>query len=109
MRSFVWNSFIVIIPVFILIACNPAKHLNRDNSKHGIMDSIQTSVPGKIISDPFMSTLLESHPQFFDSIISKKDELNVQIIYSQIDRKKNGKAKFTDHYFNYNPDKYFYP
>ena len=35
--------------------------------------------------------------------------MGVQIIYTQIDRKKNGKAKFIDHYFNYNPDKYFYP
>jgi beta-lactamase class A len=109
MLSFVWNNFIVMIMVFILIACNPSKDITRDNSKHGIRDSIQTSALDKTLSDEFMSTLLESYSQFFDSILSKKNELGVQIIYTQIDRRKNGKAKFTDHYYNYNPGKYFYP
>jgi beta-lactamase class A len=97
------------IPVFILIACHPAKRVSRAVSKPGILDSIQTTATDKTISDTFMSTLLASYPQLFDSVIVKKNELGVQIIYTQIDRKKNGKAKFTDHYFNYNPDKYFYP
>ena len=33
----------------------------------------------------------------------------VQIIYTQIDRRKNGKPEFTDHYFNVNDSSYFYP
>src|SRR5260221_11717219 len=71
------------------------------------MDS--TSLSYRTISGEYMSTLLESYPQFFDSISAKKDELGVQIIYTQINRRKNDKAKFTDHYYNYNPGKYFYP
>ena len=102
------NRF-VMIPVFILIACHPAKRVSRGVSKPGILDSMQTTATDKTISDTFMSTLLESYPQLFDSVIAKKDELGVQIIYTQIDRKKSGKPKFTDHYFNYNSAKYFYP
>lgn len=61
------------------------------------------------ITDDFMSDLLKSYPQFFDTILKNKDALNVQIIYTQIDRKKNGTPKFTDHYFNVNTNRYYYP
>jgi beta-lactamase class A len=109
MYPFARKGFIALIPLFILIACHPAKHLNKDFSKSTVMDSGQTMSPDGAISDPFMSNLLAAYPQFFDSIIAKKNELGVQIIYTQIDRGRNGNAKFTDHYFNYNPDRYFYP
>ena len=60
-------------------------------------------------NDGFMKTILGSYPQFFDSILKNKDALRLQIIYTQIDRKKNGKPKFTDHYFNVDTNTYFYP
>lgn len=53
--------------------------------------------------------VLQQYPQYFDSILKRKDELNVQIIYTRIDRKKNGNASFKDFYFNVNDDNYFYP
>ena len=59
--------------------------------------------------DTFIASLLEKYPQFFDTILKKKDELGIQIIYSQIDRRKKGKIKFTDHTYNLNQDNYFYP
>ena len=42
------------------------------------------------------------------SVISNPDH-KVQIIYTQIDRRKNGKPQFTDHYFNVDDSAYFYP
>ena len=45
---------------------------------------------------------------FFSSTVSKPEH-KVQIIYTQIDRRKNGKPEFTDHYFNINDSSYFYP
>lgn len=59
--------------------------------------------------DTFIASLLTKYPQFFDTVLKKKDELGIQIIYSQIDRGKKGKIKFTDHSYNLDPDKYFYP
>ena len=46
---------------------------------------------------------------FLDSILKNKDSLGIKIIYTQIDRSKKGKAKFSDHYFNLENDTYFYP
>ncbi len=59
--------------------------------------------------DTFMANLLGKHPGFFDAVMKKKKEFNVQIIYTQIDHKKNGSVVFTDHYFNVNKENYFYP
>lgn len=57
----------------------------------------------------FMEKLLKQYPQYFDSLIARKDEYKLQIIYTQIDRGKNNMARFTDHYFNVNSSQYFYP
>jgi hypothetical protein len=61
------------------------------------------------IGENKLASILKQYPQYFDSVLQRKDELNVQIIYTQVDRKKNGKAIFTDFYFNVNDSNYFYP
>lgn len=58
---------------------------------------------------PLLKGLLESYPQFFDSILAKKDELKVQVIYTQVNRDEKGEPVFTDHYYNVNTDNYYYP
>jgi hypothetical protein len=65
------------------------------------------SIPAKQ-EDKFIANLLQSHPEFFDSILKQPDEYGIQIVYTQIDRKRNGKPIFSDHFFNVS-DKYFYP
>lgn len=59
--------------------------------------------------DSLLPDLLSAHPEFFDSILKNKNDLNVQIIYTQIDRNKNGQPIFTDHYFNVDSNRYYYP
>lgn len=58
--------------------------------------------------DSFIADILSTHPQYFDTLLKNQDEYGIQIIYTQIDRKKNGKPRFTDHLFNVS-DNYFYP
>lgn len=58
--------------------------------------------------DSFLTGLLSGDP-FLDFIARQKNELGVQVVYTRIDRQKNGKARFTDHYFNVNTGTYFYP
>ncbi|MEO6613481.1 MAG: serine hydrolase [Chitinophagaceae bacterium] len=62
-------------------------------------------------SDSFMSNLLAKYPQYFDSIVAAKEKLNVQILYTRIDRGKKVKNKlqFTEEPFNIDPGHYFYP
>jgi hypothetical protein len=46
--------------------------------------------------------------RIFDSILKNPQTYEVQIIYTQINRKKN-KIKFIDYYYNVDKNRYFYP
>lgn len=52
--------------------------------------------------------VLDQNASSFQHILSNPDH-KIQIIYTQIDRKRNGKPLFTDYYFNVNDSSYFYP
>ena len=81
--------------VFVgMSSCSTSKKLN-DNKKQR--------------QDSLLNNLLSMYPQLFKSIVKSKTELNVQIIYTQIDRDKKNHPTFTDHYFNVSKDSYFYP
>jgi hypothetical protein len=43
------------------------------------------------------------------SFLKNKDSLNIQIIYTKIDRNKKNQPIFTDYSFSLNADNYFYP
>jgi len=60
-------------------------------------------------NDDLIKDLMKQNSPLFDSVLSNIDQNHLQIIYTQIDRKKNGKPEFTDHYFNVNDSSYFYP
>lgn len=59
-------------------------------------------------TNAFMVELLKQHPEYFQAVLANADH-KVQIIYSKIDRRKNGKPQFTDQYFNVSDSSYFYP
>lgn len=63
------------------------------------------------LTDTFLNNLLATYPQFFKTIMAKKEEMGIQIIYTQVDRgkKEKDKVKFSDHTFNLNTGNYFYP
>ena len=50
-------------------------------------------------TDAFLENLLQHYPQYFDSILKKRADLKVQIIYTQINRDAGNKPHFTDYYF----------
>src|SRR5207249_7517374 len=73
-----------------------------------IKDSIQHIIRMSK-TDAFLENLLNTEPQYFNDILSNRDALNVQIIYTQINRQANNEPVFKNYYFNVNPDIYFYP
>ncbi|MBK8141984.1 MAG: serine hydrolase [Chitinophagaceae bacterium] len=60
-------------------------------------------------SDTFIHSLLAKYPEFFSSALASRNKLGIQVIYTEINRSKKGKVKFTDHYFNLDSGRYFYP
>lgn len=57
----------------------------------------------------FLESLLQQYPQYFGPILNNRQSLNVQIIYTQINRQADGEPVLTPYHFNVNPDRYFYP
>lgn len=60
-------------------------------------------------NDDFLEKLLSAYSARMDSILSRRGELNIQVIYTQIDRRKNGRPVFTDYFFHIDPSVYTYP
>jgi hypothetical protein len=60
-------------------------------------------------TDSFLENLLGQYPQYFGDLLKYRDSFQLQVIYTQIDRKNNNQPVFTNYYLNVNPDQYFYP
>lgn len=60
-------------------------------------------------TDAFMTRLLSQYPHYFDSLLRQNDRWKIQFIYTQINRQGNNKPALTHHYFNVDPQQYFYP
>lgn len=59
--------------------------------------------------DPFFENLFKNNPGKFDRIVAGRSSMNVQIIFTEVTRKKNGTIELTDHYFNKDGVSYYYP
>lgn len=88
-----------------ITACKTPSKINMPQSIETISDS---SIHINGTTHSYLADLLKKHPDGFQSVLSNPDH-KVQIIYTQIDRRKNGISEFTDHYFNINDSSYFYP
>jgi hypothetical protein len=61
-------------------------------------------------SDTWMANLLKKVPDAISQkVLADPKEYRYQIIYTQIDRDKNGKPAFKNHYLNVDPAQYFNP
>jgi hypothetical protein len=57
----------------------------------------------------FLENLMETQPEKFSSILQHKDLLEIQIIYTQINRDENNVPSFKQFRFNVDSLRYFYP
>lgn len=63
----------------------------------------------QVLNDTLLTSLLSKHPEQFSNILSNNNDLNVQIIYTQISQDKKGRARLTEHHFHTDTSQYFYP
>ncbi len=105
--------FTAFIATAIIAGCISSGQVSITTVNSSFVDKPSLIMHNGNFSDTFIYSLLSKYPQYFDSVLSRKDELKLQIIYTQIDRGKKDKDKekisFTDHYFNVDPGNYFYP
>lgn len=83
-------AFLVFVAVIALSGCSPSRPLKEET--------------------PFsLESLMRSRHGLFDSVLANKNQFNLQVIYTTIDRDKDGRASFTDHYYDLDSGIYFYP
>lgn len=72
--------------------------------------TVTAAVPADTVkTDDFLESLLKQYPLYFENILQHRKDLNIQVIYTQVNRGANGMAALKNHYFNVNPGRYFYP
>lgn len=59
--------------------------------------------------ESLLLSLMKQKPEQFSRIIEAKDSLEIQIIYTMIDRDENNTPTFRSFYFNTDSSRYFYP
>jgi len=97
--------FYISLVLILFSGCKPVQTTQTLPTPKPI-NIIQVSASNK---DAFLTSLMASHPLFFDSIIKDKKKYNVEIIYTQINRREGNQPVFTDFYFNIDSAAYRYP
>jgi beta-lactamase class A len=93
--------------IAIFISCSTAKQPgNMNTNKKTVFTTVRADTAK---TDDFLALLLKNNPQYFDEILKNHKEWNVQIIYTQINRRANGIPDLSHHYFSVDAGKYFYP
>ncbi len=87
-----FKKYTAISLTVLFTACNATKQTAKTNNMH----------------DQFLDSLFKTNVSLQD-FIKEKDSLNIQVIYTKIDRDKNNVPSFTTHDFNVDPNRYFYP
>lgn len=96
--------------ILLLVNCNLNLGGNHSYSQSLSLRNSKKNVHMNFSGNsPLLEGLLQQHPSYFEELIRRKDEMNIQIIYSQIDRDEKQQPIITHHTFNLNQDKYFYP
>ena len=109
------KSFIALFVCYILvimISCSPARKVAvRPNAAPAT--PVETSnIPAPVAEnkeDEFLINLFKTQPKQFDSILANRKQWNVQVIYTQVNRTKNGIPQLKNYYFNRQGGYYFYP
>ena len=99
MNIFRWFALMIL---GLTMACKTPVKIDKSQAIGSKTDSIGG------LSHTFLVDLLNQYPDHFQVVLANPAH-RVQIIYTEIDRRKNGKPEFTDHYFNVSDSSYFYP
>ncbi len=101
--------------LFCMASCGIKKNVpSKPIVKLPAPDTIVTTNPvqpkkNMAKTDAFLEDLLKTRPDSFNFFLANRDSLQVQIIYTQINRQADNTPLFTSYYFNVDSGKYFYP
>lgn len=98
-------NFLVVI-AFFLSCGTTGKNAQPAATIYKPMDK---DMPDTVKTDTLLQSIMNEYPQYFNEILKNRKDLNVQVIYTQVNRGANGKPVLQNHYFNVNAANYYYP
>ena len=111
--------FLMCVVFNLIMACNTFKKsqvILSETMKDSVTKktdtikiTVKTETAGKANTSVFLENLLQKYPRYFDNILQKRKALNVQIIYTEVNRDETNNPAFTDYFFNVDSSEYFYP
>lgn len=100
-----FSGWFVLFILLVVSACKTPVKMGKSQTIEIRNDSLMNV---RVTASIFLNELLKQYPDYFQSVLSNPEN-RVQIIYTQIDHRRNGRPRFTDHYFNVSDSSYFYP
>jgi hypothetical protein len=101
---FLLITFIISIIIFSKIVKDKYTKGATENS-----NEIANNYESTQINNNLVATILNAYPEKFKNILDNANKYEVQILYTQINRKDDGSISFTENGFNLDKNKYFYP
>jgi len=97
--------------LFITSIITFSKILKNKKTKDATKNSneIANNYESPEINNDLVATILKTYPEKFKNIVDNANKYEVQILYTQINRKDDGSISFTENGFNLDKNKYFYP
>ncbi|MBL0056654.1 MAG: serine hydrolase [Chitinophagaceae bacterium] len=106
---FIKKTRTLLITAFFFFACACTVTKTTPVVENNPMNSGPEIRPDTPVNYGFLERLFRQHPGYFDSILKYRKDWNVQVLYTRVDRKRNGQPELEEQGFNVNPSAYFYP
>ncbi|MFZ4771801.1 MAG: hypothetical protein ACOYLO_16590 [Ferruginibacter sp.] len=107
MSKFIFFCISMVASILILPSCAPTKNLPVMTIP--TVESRAVLPTDSSRTDAYLEAILNQNPALFGKLLSQKKELNIQVIYTQIDRTAKGHPVLKTYRYNVNPAHYFYP
>lgn len=110
-----YKCFIVLFATCILcnmLSCSPGKKVAAKPNAITPPPLETVNIPAPAAEnkeDEFLINLFKTQPTQFDSVLANRKGWNVQVIYTQVNRNRNGIPQLKNYYFNRQGGSYFYP
>jgi hypothetical protein len=98
-----------ILALIFLAACNPSKKMQPSTPQTPVTVSVSPPPAPEKREKSFLENVLNVDNSPFVAVFRNPDSFNLQIIYTQINRDKDNKPSFTDHFYRIDKGHYFYP
>jgi hypothetical protein len=104
------NGFVfLLLTALYTLSCKPPQKNTPPMPTPTNTAAQQPPTPTLGQTDDHLLNILKTDTNFYNTYLANALQKNIQIVYSEINRRGNNQPKSNTYYFNNNPSQYFYP